>query len=356
MKVAIITDQHIGVRNSNVIFLDYFERFYREIFFPYLKKEGITTILNGGDTLDNRKTTNIMTMDRFASMWMNPIVSGGMKEHAIIGNHNSYFRNTNKINSLNALYRGRKAFDLVETHPKEIEIDGRIIGLVPWICSENRQECFDFIKTTRATVLLGHFEISGFYMDGNMKCEDGLSISEFNRFERVFSGHFHKKQTVANITYLGTPYDISFNDLGEQKGFHVFDTDTLDLDFVPNPHKLFHKIYYDDVINDYDLEDDDFSDLKNCFVRIVVLNKKKPAIFDEFIQKLQNSEVYKISILEKNHDLSESGNESEKVDMALPTIDIIVQEINKMDDLVDAAEKEQLKQIMIKLYTEAINQ
>ena len=41
MKIAILNDTHAGARNSSEIFLDYFGRFYSEVFFPYCEKHGI---------------------------------------------------------------------------------------------------------------------------------------------------------------------------------------------------------------------------------------------------------------------------------------------------------------------------
>ena len=55
MKVAIITDQHLGFKKGSKLYHDYFLKFYEEVFFPTLEREGITTILDLGDTFDNRK-------------------------------------------------------------------------------------------------------------------------------------------------------------------------------------------------------------------------------------------------------------------------------------------------------------
>ncbi|NBP57189.1 hypothetical protein EBU71_11785 [bacterium] len=55
MKVVVITDQHFGARNDSIHFLDYYERFYRDTFFPTLEEHGINTVLILGDTFDRRK-------------------------------------------------------------------------------------------------------------------------------------------------------------------------------------------------------------------------------------------------------------------------------------------------------------
>jgi len=350
MKLALITDQHIGARNSNSIFLDYYSKFYSKLFFPYLIENGIDTILNGGDTLDNRKTTNVLTMDRFHEMWINPILKNKMTEHVILGNHTAYYKNTNSVNSLSPFYGKGNGLNLYQSTPEELELGGILWGMVPWITNDNSEECFDFLKTTKAEIILGHFEITGFAMDGGIKCENGISIGEFKRFKKVFSGHFHKKQTVANISYLGSPYDMTYADLGEQKGFHTFDTDTWDLNFVPNPDKKFFRLIYDDKENEYEFTDDEFSDMKDCFVRVVVQNKTKTMLYESLLEHLERAGLYKVSIMDTTDVNGETATSD--IDMSMSTIEIVNTYIEKIQDIQD---RNMLKDIMAKLYTEAIN-
>jgi hypothetical protein len=165
----------------------------------------------------------------------------------------------------------------------------------------------------------------------------------------VFSGHFHKKQTVNNITYLGTPSDMTYADVGEQKGFHIFDTETLDLEFIPNPKKIFHKFYYDDVKNDYDFSEYDFSELKDCYVKLVVLSKKDHAKYETMIDMLTDVEVYKLDIVETVDENLKTGG---GVDMSLSTVEIIS---NYIDSSESTPHPEELKKLIGMLYTEAMN-
>ena len=63
MKVAIITDQHFGARKSSKILHDYYGRFYQDVFFPYLKENNIKTLIDMGDTFDNRRTIDLWAID-----------------------------------------------------------------------------------------------------------------------------------------------------------------------------------------------------------------------------------------------------------------------------------------------------
>ena len=103
-----------------------------------------------------------------------------------------------------------------------------------------------FIKNSKAQVAFGHLEVEGFAMYKNYVAGTGLQPSIFNRYEIVASGHYHHKSSKDNIHYLGAPYEITWNDYDDPRGFHIFDTETRDMEFIKNKYRLFEKIYYDD--------------------------------------------------------------------------------------------------------------
>ena len=86
----------------------------------------------------------------------------------------------------------------------------------------------------------------------------------FRRFDIVMSGHFHHKSDDGQIYYLGTPYEIYWNDYEDPRGFHIFDTETRELERIVNPYRIFEKVYYDDTTTDY--TDYDMSKLKDMYV------------------------------------------------------------------------------------------
>lgn len=348
MKIAIITDQHFGVRNNNNLFFDYFEDFYENQFFPYLDQHNIKNVINLGDHLDNRKTINVQTAEKFHKIWIKNLEKRGIEEHALLGNHTAYYRDTNKVNSLSRFYDDRPLLHLYDVKPQEVTIGGKVFGMVPWITRDNKDECMSFLQNSKADVLCGHFEIIGFYMDGGARCESGISVTELTRYQHVLSGHFHKKQTVNNISYLGSPYDMTYIDVDQQKGFHVFDTDTMDIEFIPNPKKLFHRFFYDDEKNDYDFSEYDFSSLKNCYVKIVIMTKKDEAKYEELLDTLENIGVYKLDIVETVTD----DTEHESVDMSLSNIEIINKYIDENEGI---EQRDELKKLIQMIHTEAMN-
>ena len=87
MKAAIITDTHFGARNDSKVFLQYFGKFYKNVFFPYLEEHGIKTIFHLGDIVDRRKFINYVTLREFKDIFVQPCIDRGIKVHAIVGNH-----------------------------------------------------------------------------------------------------------------------------------------------------------------------------------------------------------------------------------------------------------------------------
>ena len=223
MKIALVTDTHFGARNDHDHFNNYFYEFYDNIFFPYLKEHNIDTCIHLGDVMDRRKFVSYKTAKDFREKFCEIFVTNDIKVHMIVGNHDTYFKNTNDVNSLDELIGGR--FENIKIYRETETVDFDIpICFIPWINSTNEKQTVEHINKTNATVAMGHLEIKGFEMHHGFPSETGMDKLEFNRFDMVMSGHFHKKSDDGHIFYLGTPYQMYWNDDKCPKGFHIFDT------------------------------------------------------------------------------------------------------------------------------------
>lgn len=193
-KVAIITDQHFGARNDSIHFLDYYEKFYTGTFFPVLDSESIDTVLILGDTFDRRKYINFYTFKRSREMFFDELARRNIKVFMLAGNHDTYFKNTNEVNSVRLLLQEYINIQVIDG-PCTIYLtdDGDKfkypICMMPWICPENYEASMETMKETPADICMGHFEIAGFAMNRGMPSHEGLSRDLFNRFDLVFSGH-----------------------------------------------------------------------------------------------------------------------------------------------------------------------
>ena len=350
MKVAIITDTHAGARNDNPAFNEYFLKFYESQFIPYLKENNIKHVLHLGDVFDRRKYINFNTLRSWQERVFTPLHDYLETMDILVGNHDTYFKNTNEVNSVEGLLSSYSKFRIY-TQPTEVNIDGRDILFLPWICEDNLEQSKKMVAETKAQVCMGHLELTGFEMHaGHINQDKGLSPSMFEKFFMTLTGHFHHKSSKDGIHYLGSPYPIMWSDWGDIRGFHVFDTETLDLEFIENPSQIFCKLFYDDSKESFEtLVNKDYSALSGMFVKIIVQKKTNPYWFDQFVEALQKVNPTDISIVEAT---IEGVMEEEVLDEAKDTLSILLDYVKSLT--LQAHEKE-LMTLFNDLYVEALN-
>ena len=347
MKIALINDTHWGARNDSPAFIDYFNRFYDEIFFPYLQENNIKTIIHLGDVVDRRKFINHNTAHNFKLKFWNRIDELNLDTHVIIGNHDTYYKNTNEINALQNLNISKNA--KVYTSSQTINFDGLDVLFLPWICDTNKEDTLYHIDNTTAQIVMGHLEIKGFEMHKGHLNEQGLEKDLFKRFEKVLSGHFHKKSDDGHIYYLGCPYQIMWSDYNCPKGFHIFDTQTRELTRIPNPLIMFKKFVYNDKGEDYSKKD--LSEYENTFVKLFVSNRTDTDMFDKLLDRFHNEiNAYEINVIEDNNsDMSASVRE-DILEQGEDTLTFLGNYIDQIDTTLDKAK---LKTFAKELYVEA---
>jgi len=356
MKVAIITDQHFGARNDSIHFLDFYEKFYRDVFFPALKKNDIKTLLILGDTFDRRKYVNFYSLKRTKEMFFDVLHEMKIEVHMLAGNHDTYFKNTNDVNSVDLLLREYDNINVIDS-PQTIHLEygntSSDVCMIPWICPENYNNCMSEINNTSATLCMGHFEIAGFAMYRGMPSEEGLERGLFRKFDCTFSGHYHHKSSSDDIYYLGNPYELTWQDYNDQRGFHIFDLNNRELTFIPNPYKMFHRIVYDDKQETItEITNKDLTEYANTYVKVVVINKTNPYLFDKFMNNLYNVNPVDITVAEDFTDLNE-GIDDNMVDQAEDTLTILNKYIDNIKE--DSIQNDKLKTLMKELYIEALN-
>jgi UDP-2,3-diacylglucosamine pyrophosphatase LpxH len=327
MKIALITDQHFGARSDNIQFHDYFSFFYKEFFFPFLDENNITTIIELGDMFDRRKYVNYDTLARCKDYWFDEIEKRGIDLHCIVGNHDIYYKNTNRINSPELLLSGYNCN--IYTGTTEVVIGGLKILFVPWIAADNYEHSMETIRSTDSTIVMGHLELQGFEMYRGSVNDHGLNKNVFEKFDAVMSGHFHHKSSRDNIHYLGAPYEMTWSDYDDDRGFHVFDTETKELTYVKNPYKMFFKIFYDDVNStEEELLSENFDYIQNKQIKVIVKNKRNPYIFDLFIDRINSLLPSHIQVVEDNLNLS---IDDDMIDEAEDTLSIVRQYIENLN-------------------------
>lgn len=347
MKFAILNDTHCGIRNSSDIFIDYQERFYNEVFFPYLKENDIKHIVHLGDYYEHRRFINFKALNSNRKVFLERLRKDKITMDIIPGNHDTYYKNTNELNSLKELL-GHYMNEVNIVHQaKVLDYDGLKFALVPWICQDNEEDTNEFLVNCKADVVAGHFELNGFDMLRGVPCTHGMSADNLRRFELVLSGHYHCKSNQGNIHYLGSQMEFFWNDAHDDKFFHVFDTDTRELTPIRNPLTLFHRIRYDDENEDYN--EMDLSILDKRFVKVVVINKTDGFMFDRFIDRIQQRDIYDLKIQEDFNEFTGESVSDEGLEVE-DTSTLLSQYVDNVETILD---KDRIKKEMGELMTEA---
>ena len=347
MRIALLNDTHFGCRNDNPAFVKYQNKFYDEVFFPYLIEHNIKTLIHLGDVVDRRKFINHNTAHNFKKVFWNKLEELGIDTHIIIGNHDTYYKNTNEVNAMNNLSINKNA--KIYTRTQQVNFDGLDILFVPWICDDNEEDSYYQIDNSTAEILMGHIEVKGFEMHRGHVNEQGFEKEIFKRFEKVISGHFHKKSSDGHIYYLGTQYEIMWSDYHCPKGFHIFDTSTRELERVANPFRIFRKINYDDTKENYN--EKDLTSYTDCFVKVFVTNRTDQDMFDIMIDRLQNEiNVHEVNIIEDGGtDITETVKEN-ILDQGEDTMTFLQ---NYIDQINTDLDKPKLKKFVSEIYNEA---
>jgi DNA repair exonuclease SbcCD nuclease subunit len=341
-KVAIYTDSHYSARKSSKIFHDYFELFYKNVFFPYLEEHSIDTVIHLGDVFDVRKHIDFVSLDWTKRVVMNPLKK--YKVHMLVGNHDCALRNTNRINSPDLLLNEYENIT-VYSNPTEVKIDNLNVLFVPWINQENEKETLDLVKSTKAKVAMGHLELNGFLAHKGHIMTEARDPIDFHKFKKVFSGHYHSRSDNGTIFYIGNPYEIYFNDINEDRGFIIFDTETLEHEYVNNPYKLHHQIYYDDGVKDVDYES-----YQGKLVKIIVKSRKDQVKFNSVLESFYNVNVAELKIVENFIEDEEIEEYSEEMFESEDTLSILQKYVEDSELDLD---KSKIQNLMFSVYKQA---
>ena len=300
MKVAIITDQHFGARKNSKLFHDYFLKFYNDVFFPTIEQEGIKTVVDMGDTFDNRTGINFGALSWAKNNYYDRLQQMGVTVHTIVGNHTAFYKNTNEVNAVDLLLREYENVK-VYAEPTEVLLDELKVLFVPWINQENEENTSKLIQKTSCVCAMGHLELNGFRAHKGHIMENGMESKLFEKFSLVFSGHYHTRSNNGKIYYLRNPYEMFWNDVNDTRGFTIFDTKTLEFTSVNNPYRMFYNIYYEDT----NYQTFDSREYEGKIVKVIVRKKSDTKKFEKFVDKLYDSNVHELKIVE-NFQIQES--------------------------------------------------
>jgi len=346
MKIAIITDQHFGARKGSKLFHDYFAKFYDGTFFPTLDREGITTVIDMGDTFDNRRSIDLWSLKWAKENYYNRLRDMGITVYTVVGNHTTYYKNNNSVNTIDLLLREYDNIIPITDYAEHVIGDTRF-AFIAWINKENEEQTMKSIKKSKAKVAVGHLELNGFAAYRGFTQDRGYDADYLRKFDRVFSGHYHTRSSDGQIFYLGNPYELYWNDVNDPRGFHIFDTESYELTPVDNPNHMFHNIYYEDTPHQML----NAAEYAGKIVKVIVRKKTKPKEFEKFIDKLYTVGVEELKVIE-NFDYNQGWLHGEETEISEEenTISILNRYIEEAEVEID---KSKIKTLFGSLYTKA---
>lgn len=347
MKVAVITDTHAGVRGDSDHFADYQEKFYREVFFPVCKERGIDRIIHGGDYFDRRKFINFKSLERNAKMFLQPMVEADMHMDIIIGNHDVFYKNTNDVNSPELLFGSYMDNINLITDNTTIDIDGRLVHFIPWINNANYKKAVEFIENAEPSLVVGHFDITGCKMiPQGAVCDHGINREVFKKHPKVISGHYHTQSETGNIHYIGNPFEFTWGDCGDARGFWIIDLPTLEMEFIRNPFTIFETVTYNDG--------GDVPEIGGKFVKVLVENKSNPFEFDIWLEQLYNKNPIELQVVDLQQVAESELTEDEIREKSKSTDEIITTYVESLS--VDDSLKKNTKTLIDNIYQLALNE
>ena len=359
MKLFIISDTHFGVRNCSqewleiqLSTLDWFKREVKK------RMNNGDRIIHLGDVFDSRQSIHMKVLDSVPRKFEE--LSKIAPIDIILGNHDCHDRNTNDINSV------EPTLGLIENirvfrEPCTQKYGNRIFGLMPWRYGDDKnrhdseRSAMDLLASQKAEVLFAHTDMKGADFNPWRKIEEGCIAEDFSKFKLVFSGHIHHRQKNGNVIFVGPPYSMTRSDVGNEKGFWIIDTETLEYEFVKNRNcPEFLKVEMDSLLDMsiYEIE----NLVKNNFVDVVVDFYKYPDFpYQEFVRIFEGCARSLFPVGKKKTEEEPVESVSSHDNSPMDVMKLSEEMINSMDRY-NVKVKNKLKNHLQDLYTRAISQ
>ena len=334
MKIALLGDTHFGKKGFSEKFYKNQMIFFKKQFFPYLKKRDIKTIIQLGDLFDNRKIIDIKFFQDFIQDFKKLLDDWGGNFIVLTGNHDIYYKNTRDYSSLKILEQILNIQYIEEQ--TIIEIENKKLGIIPWLIGKEKIK-EEFLE---CDYLFGHFEFIDFEVVKGIENHYGLDYKRLPfKGKKIFSGHFHIKQEKDIVHYIGTPYQLDWNDSGDEKGFYILDLTNDKLEFIKNKYsKKFIKIFLGKTI--YGSEKDiSLENLKGNEIKVYLLEDKQENW--QFINSLKEKEI-DFTFIDKTFKIEiEASEENIKSPKKLLLDNVKDKELQKiLKELIDEAQRQ----------------
>lgn len=345
-KAVILGDCHLDVSNgNNRILRDNYD--YLLDVADYCRRNGIKHIFQLGDMTHNRTHVSLLAMDLILD-FLEHLDTLDIQFHHLLGNHDLYYKDRRDVYSMKPF----KNLPNVHIYEKQewVNFNDKMVLMVPWLIDDE-----SIIADKNTKLILGHFDIKDFNMTRFHVSTHGLDRKVFKNI-KVLSGHYHTKQTQGNITYVGTPWQMTWEDFDTEHGFHVLD-ENLELEFIENNKSGKHvKAFINtekksvDIVGLYKepttflISKIDAMILNKCKVKVYA--NKELAIVRKFIDEISGwARSVKVEIIEEDLELDEEKmiEEAQNLDVGSKICSIAPTELQPMIEEIKKEAEEELE-------------
>lgn len=293
-----------------------------------------------GDLYHSRDKLDVNTIE-YATRGVKMLHERFGKFTQLKGNHDLYLRDSRDICSLHM-------FDDYTHLINDYHIEGNVM-YVSWICNQEEYDhIINLTKKHKIKYVMGHFEFSNFHLNDHYLMEHGSSHRELKHIKKIFTGHYHGRQEMDNVVYIGNPFPFDFNDANDMnKGFCVLDTETGKYEFIN-----YEKIAVIDVTPEQLLEMDwEELEQENISIRIVATDNLSHEDLDKIKELLENTQFRTSKLVYKqSKSQSEDNDENIEIDRLMSVDETVLTYIKGISDSnID-------KNLMVKLYEESMEE
>lgn len=327
MRTWVTTDSHFGKYNTKV-WADIQFDYYYNFFIPTVKKNMVEgdILIHCGDVFDNRNIVDISILNRTIDLFED-LLKIFPKIFIICGNHDTYQKNSNLINSIRPLGY-LNGIELIIEKPLVLNLGDKRVALMPW--GVNKYQEVEFLNEIgHSDFLFGHTSVLGAVYSGSRVVEHGNEVDVFYTFGQVYTGHIHTTQKVKNVRFVGSPYQLTKNDIGNPKMIYL-------IDFPSGEEKTF--------INDYSPK---FLKIKWNDINEMPLDKLQNIVKNNFVDLIVDSD------LDNTPEFNKLFKKVDGLDVRNLEFKFIKREpLEPKDILLPKVDKEYTEEELIKMYLE----
>lgn len=213
-KAVVFTDIHFGLKSNSHLHNEDCLKFVKWAT-ALAREQGCETAMFLGDWHNHRASINIVTLN-YSLRALEHLNDNFEQVYFIPGNHDLYYRDKRDIQSV------EWARHLPNIHICNDWFTSGDVTIAPWLCGDDHRR----IPKLKGKYMFGHFELPGYLMNAMVEMPDHGSVhrEDFQGFEHVYTGHFHKRQTKKNITYIGNCFPHNYADAGDdQRGAMILE-------------------------------------------------------------------------------------------------------------------------------------